>query len=153
MSKELTTIYQKTNGITEQIDYTRERKNIVESNNKHLCWDCLNGSPSKCKKIYDVRKKNINDYDFIINGYQIVDNNNGLDSFIVSECKNFVLEEKKELTIQRKAELKQIRRELIMAYFGANDMEEAAEIRDDMIKTGNLRSFDIYNRDKEKNKR
>ena len=74
-------------------------------------------------------------------------------SFIVSKCNNFVLEEKKELTIQKKAKLRQIRRELIMAYFGANDMEEAEEIREDMIKTGNLRPFDIYYKDKEKIKR
>ena len=40
-----------------------------------------------------------------------------------------------------------------MAYFGANDMEEAEEIREDMIKTGNLRPFDIYYKDKEKIKR
>ena len=153
MSKKLTTIYQKTNGITDKIDYTRERRSIVESNNKHLCWDCLNGSPAKCKKVYDVRKKSINDYDFIINGYQIIDKDNCLESFIVSKCNNFVLEEKKELTIQKKAELRQIRRELIMAYFGANDMEEAEEIREDMIKTGNLRPFDIYYKDKEKIKR
>ena len=151
MSKKLTTIYQKTNGITKQIDYTKERYNIIQSN-KHLCWDCLNGIPSKSKKIYDITKLNINDYDFIINGYQIVDNNNCLDSFIVSKCKNFVLEKKEELSVQRKAELNQIRRELVMAYFGANDMEEAEEIRDDMIKTGNLRPYSIYY-NKEKIKR
>lgn len=152
MSKNLTTIYQKANGITKQMDYTKERHNIIQINNKHLCWDCLNGSPSKCKKVYDITKLNINAYDFIINGYQIVDNNNCLDSFIVSKCKNFVLEEKQELSIQRKAELKQIRRELVMAYFGANDMDEAEEIREDMIKMGNLRQYSIYS-NKEKIKR
>lgn len=54
---------------------------------KHLCFDCP--VPIKnCPKIMDVCKKNIADYDFIIDGYQKYNNyERRLDSPIVTRCR------------------------------------------------------------------
>lgn len=142
MSEKLTLIYEKTDGITRKEQYTNARHNIIKSNkDKHLCWDCLNGSPAKCKKIHDIEKANIGGYGFISDGYQVFDENNALESFIVSGCKNYVLEEKRVLSNKDKQELIQKRENLILTYFGANNMKEAAQICDNLIKAGNLISF------------
>ena len=143
MSEELTLIYEKTGGITRIEQYTKAKYNIIKSNkDNHLCWGCLNGSPAKCKKIHDIEKKKIDNYDFINDGFQVFDKNNALESFIVSGCKNYVLEEKRVLSDKEKQELIQKRKKLILAYFGANNMKEAAQIRENLIKAGNLISFD-----------
>ncbi len=59
-----------------------------KSKKAHLCFACLNGYPSKCEKVADYRKKNLDDYSFIEEGYQTF-NNDELKEFKVTKCKHF----------------------------------------------------------------
>lgn len=64
----------------------------------HLCWmNCKNATPNKCSKILDLPKLTIDKYDFITDGYQILDNNDIVDTFVVTKCKNYKREYKKTL--------------------------------------------------------
>ncbi len=56
--------------------------------NDHLCWNCCTKIVD-CPKIMDVRKKNIEKYDFITDGEQIYDSYGRLETFIVKRCKKF----------------------------------------------------------------
>ena len=56
---------------------------------KHLCWNnCLNATPNNCPKIKNERKRTINNYEFITDGYQII-NDDKLIKFVVSKCKKY----------------------------------------------------------------
>jgi hypothetical protein len=56
----------------------------------HLCWqECKNCSPSKCTKIFDSEKKNISEYPYIEEGFQVTDSEGGIRRFFVSKCKNY----------------------------------------------------------------
>ena len=59
-----------------------------KSKKAHLCFACLNGYPSKCEKVADYRKKNLDDYSFIEEGYQTFNTENNL--FIVLKCQHCV---------------------------------------------------------------
>lgn len=146
MSNRFVKIYEKSSGNIIETDYSSLRKNTLDRSHSHLCFDCENCSPAKCLKVFDVKKRNISNYDFISDGYQIIDKNGEIDSFVVSNCNNFKLEKRQELTIEKKVELKQKRREFVMAYFGASDMDEALEIREELEKSGNLRPYVLYKR-------
>ena len=60
----------------------------------HLCFDCQNAYIGKCKKVYDVNKRGIEDYDFIIDGFQDVNREGVSERLLVMKCKNFVEDER-----------------------------------------------------------
>ncbi len=78
----------KKDGNIEIMDKTSEITNSVRRL-QQLCWDCKNGFPSKCKKICDIHKLRIENYDFIDSGYQVFDRDGYIFLFIVSKCSNF----------------------------------------------------------------
>lgn len=63
--------------------------NYLSTKDKHLCWGCKNGYPSKCPKIFDRENTTIDKFKFIKDGYQIVDENGVVQTFVVSKCANF----------------------------------------------------------------
>lgn len=70
-----------------------------QAKEKHLCsMNCDNLSPLTCPKVYDIDKRFIEDYDFIKSGYQVFhedeDNELILDSFVVTDCDNYIEVEK-----------------------------------------------------------
>ena len=63
---------------------------------KHKCGKCANCLGSMCDKVHDEIKKRIDRYPFILDGYQIFDNEGKVDKFIVNECKNFEMDNAKK---------------------------------------------------------
>ena len=78
----------KKDGNIEIMDRTSEITNSIRCL-QQLCWNCKNGFPSKCKKIHDVHKLTIDNYDFIDSGYQVFGKKGYMLFFTVSKCSNF----------------------------------------------------------------
>lgn len=112
---------------------------IYDIRQKHLCWEnCKNASPDRCEKVRDYVKRSINDYDFIIDGYQILDNNDKVDTFIVSECSNYEEQKPKKLSNYDGLRIRELKENIFMEYFEAETLEEARNIRNHMIKTNQI---------------
>lgn len=105
---------------------------------EHLCFSCRFASTDKCDKIFDPwdRKKNINEYDFIIDGYQTYIDDK-MEKFTVTKCANFKPDEPNKRISGIKAT--QIRKNLKMFYFDAETIEEANDIEKQLVKKGQLR--------------
>lgn len=102
----------------------------------HLCWEnCANCLT--CKKIVDSVKKNITEYDFIESGYQIY-NNDELERFLVTECKNYVEKKKKIMTEEERQKALKHKVSLRLLYFDTCDLDESYVIQDDMINRGEI---------------
>ena len=127
-------VLEKDNG--KVIDLPKTKEVIYElhegSRIKHLCFDCVRGCVSKCAKVADYRKKPITAYDFIIGGYQIYDNKGDVQEFTVTECQNYKYDEPKYVSKKEKMAARKVIGLFHMAYFGANDLDELEEIKDDL---------------------
>ena len=88
-----TTFYDKNNEILTK---------ILRLYDEHLCFKCANAYPDKCKKIEDIRYKDITNYQFIEDGFQAFEVEkycNSLykrdyDRFVVAKCKRYKPERK-----------------------------------------------------------
>lgn len=129
-------IIRKINGESRRTNYKKE---IVQKYKKmpHLCMTCDNGCPNKCKKVADERKRNINYYEFITDGFQVVRygiNEEGekqfvVDRFVVEKCDNYVKEKEKKHAFKTESrENMKKRASLIMHYYGTETVEEAYKI-------------------------
>ena len=87
MSSELVMLKKRAGNDLEEINITEDDIPGVALN-EHLCWNCSNGYPSKCAKVADRLKCNIDAYEFIKSGYQIV-KDESVERFIVTSCLNF----------------------------------------------------------------
>lgn len=127
-------ILEKENGNV--IDLPKTKEVIYELHNgsriKHLCFDCVRGCASKCTKIADYRKKPITAYDFIISGYQIYDNRGNVQEFAVTECQNYKHDKPKYVSKKELLAAKKTISLFHMAYFGANNLDELSEIKNDL---------------------
>ena len=104
----------------------------------HLCWlNCENATVKKCPKIADRSKKRIDRYDFITDGYQII-SENGVDTFVVTKCTNYLEEIPKKLTKEDIIRLKKVREDIYMNYFNAASTKEAKSIEKHLVKTGQI---------------
>ena len=113
---------------------------LYDRRQKHLCWEnCKNALPNHCEKISDYRKKHINDYDFILDGYQILDKNGEVDTFVVSKCSNYEFQKPKKLSSAEAKRIRKIKENIFMEYFEAGSVEEAKNIRDYMVKTKQIK--------------
>ena len=119
-----------------------EDKKFVESvsQSKHLCGDCDNCSPAKCLKIFDEVKRVITDYEFITNGYQVYNKEGETRKLFISECNNFIKskERKRARTAEELHALKQMKANLKMMYFDAEDIEEANQVQYDLLNRGQI---------------
>lgn len=62
---------------------------VIYRKNIHKCWrDCKNAYPSKCEKVFDLPKENIEKYDFVKYGFQVIINDE-IERFVVVNCKNY----------------------------------------------------------------
>lgn len=99
----------------------------------HLCWggkDCKNfckhAGPTECKKIGDAVKKKIDEYDFITDGIQTLDDKGKVDTFLVTGCSNYErVGEKRKLTPEEKAHFRSLRNSIKTLYFEAGSVDEA----------------------------
>lgn len=110
----------------------------------HLCYlNCKNATTLLCPKIADRRKKYISSYDFIIDGYQIV-NNNDIEVFVVSNCLKYEEQHEKKFNIEQQRRINEIVKSIKMHYFDAETIEEANAIEKNMIKKNELKPFYNY---------
>ena len=113
-------------------------KAIKAINNK--CADCSNCYADKCPKVaYD--KKDIRDYDFITDGYQVI--NGELENLAVIKCANFTQDqERRPRTKEEIIGQSELRKGLSMSYFGTDTYREAEEMRWFGFKNGTLTEYD-----------
>ena len=78
----------KTDGNISETTDKKEIEKSIRQREAVLCWDCQNGYPSKCEKIADLQKGNIDLYDFIKSGFQVIKDDKML-YFIVTKCSNY----------------------------------------------------------------
>lgn len=104
-----------------------EKQNVT-----HMCWGnrdgsgvCKHACALECQKVGDERKKSIDKYDFITDGYQTIKANGKLDKFIVTGCKNYEASPEKKLTAEDKARINAAKRAIRTLYFGTNSNDEA----------------------------
>ena len=120
---------------------------IVPDEVRHLCNSCNNACPNNCDKVLDLPKQTIDNYSFISEGYQILNDDGSVDRFIVIGCKNYELNPVREINdSQRKA-----RNNVKMIYFGANSIEEANLIQRELFDLGLIKNVQgrlITERDK-----
>jgi len=115
------------------IDEIYDRKQI------HLCWAlCENATPSHCEKIFDKTKKNISQYDFIIEGYQTFKESGQINKFVVTKCSNYkkMKHKKTNLTIRQ---LNEIKDNLATIYYDTITPEEAYQIAYEQNKRNSLK--------------
>lgn len=73
----------------ETYEIQKERQNI-----KHKCWDsCACAYVTKCPKIRDKYKRQIDKYEFIKKGLQVLDGRGMLETFLVEECDRYVYDD------------------------------------------------------------
>ena len=100
-------------------------------NHDHLCWmNCINASPNNCLKFVSQRKMEIDKYDFITDGYQLLDEKGLVEKFVVTGCKNYK-RNKNEYTDPNEA--RRLKESIRTAYFNAIDLEESYVIENDLI--------------------
>lgn len=107
----------------------------------HLCWeDCFNASADKCPKVRNKIKLSIDKYDFIQEGYQILNKKGEIDRFIVTKCDKYEKATPQAMTQAQKERIKKIKDGLRIAYFDAETIEEAYVIQNDLIKKGQIKN-------------
>ena len=142
-------ILEKENGIVTKKTYINEiEKKSKKQNNKHLCWESCEkayasldefGNPI-CHKVYDRRKKKIDKYDFITDGYQIITEYGEVTSFLVYGCKKHQSAPcPKKLSLKETERLKNLKEEFRMAYYGVGSLEESYEIEKNNRKSYKLK--------------
>ena len=102
----------------------------------HLCSNCDNCYADKCTKVMDITKKPINKYDYISNGAQIFDDNGESAFFYVRECNNYKADKErhKPSTKEELDNLKRMKESIKIAYFDAENIEEADQTQYDLFR-------------------
>lgn len=97
---------------------------------KHLCFDCQNAHPYQCEKITQRFYDTINRYDYITDGYQIIDNKDRIQIFVVTKCKNFKMDEPKKLTSSDLARIRKLKDSMFLSYYDAETVKEAEDAKE-----------------------
>ncbi len=111
------------NGITEltlRIFHDELGKKILGKSST-LCFDCANGYTSRCEKIRDRKKKSIEQYPFIISGFQIIKNEE-IEKFIITKCENFQKASKRNKLTAK--ELRLMKAKLAALFYGTETLGE-----------------------------
>lgn len=149
-------ILTKVDGVVSELEVTPEMaKDILDrraacekkfaKDSMHLCWNnCANADACNCKKVRDIVKKEIGEYDFVKDGYQYIDENGKVDTFVITSCDNYVEAKPKYSTQLEKARVKELKDALMMAYFGTETIDEAYVLQHDLESRGQLKN--IYGR-------
>ena len=127
------TIFKKENGQVRIIATSPEvEKDLVEI--KNPCFECKKGYTNKCLKMADEIKRPIGEYEFITDGYQVLDENGVSDSLVISKCANFEIEpvRRRATTKAEIAELKRAKESLLIYYYGGADVKEALQTQSDI---------------------
>ena len=119
-----------------------KNKDKDNQNNIHMCWEnCTNAYCDKCEKIADIQKKEINEYDFISDGIQIINKSGEIDTFLVNKCQNYEKSKPKKLTMEKIKRLQKIKDGLRIAYFDALTLEEAYITQSDLAERKKIKNI------------
>lgn len=132
----------------------KEIKSASELNSKsglydtHLCGEsCANCYANKCRKISDIDKKHIKDYDFIESGAQLINDKGEVEQFNVSKCSNYKMEkEKMPLTKEERKKFRWLKESLRIYFFDTIDVDTSYKLQSDLIKRGGLSDINIQKR-------
>ena len=112
----------------------------------HLCSNCDRCYADKCSKVFDIAKKSIGKYDYISNGAQVFNNIGESVFFYVRECDNYLVDKKrhKPTTKEELENLKRMKESIKIAYFDAENIDEADQTQEDLFERKLLvkRSYD-----------
>lgn len=129
----------KKDGIVSELPYTKE--NIKGLSLNHLCRKDCKDCCTNCSKILDEHKP-INEYSYISDGWQVLDENRKVYTFYVNRCSNY---KKDEREISRR-ELRLAEEALIKLYYGVGTVGEAMEIQKNEYENGEIESQYLMNR-------
>ena len=105
----------------------------LKKGDTHLCWDCKNGHPDKCSKIADLQKGSIESYEFIKDGFQLVQDGI-VDKFIITRCQNFECCDNNKTAMT--PEFIDATNSLMLYYYDVESVEEAIETRESLRRRG-----------------
>ena len=136
------TILRKENGEVRIIESTPEvEKNLIEI--KNPCFGCRNGYVTKCPKMADEIKKPIGEYEYITDGYQVLDENGNTESLVIAKCSNFENDvvKPKAKTKEEIEKLKRKKESLLILYYGGENVQEALQTQADIERRERLREI------------
>ena len=106
-------------------------KELSNDDSLHLCWGncretfCKHACSSECEKIAHRRKRPIDEYEDITDGFQVLDKNRRVIKFVVTGCRKYEPAGEKKLTLEEKEHIKDTKKSLRTLYFEASDIDEA----------------------------
>ena len=135
-------LFIKTNGEVEKIDITSSKD--LPKGVSHMCSSCDNCYADKCEKVFDEVQTPIGKYDFITDGVQAYNRNGEMVKFYVSNCNDYKQDivRKKASTREEIMRLNRIKESIKIAYFDAENIEEADQTQFDLLRRKQL-SFNI----------
>lgn len=107
--------------------FNDELEQKLEEKSGMLCWSCSNGYVDKCSKIKDLKKKSIEEYPFIISGYQVIKNEE-IEKFFITDCKKY--RKASNNNQMSKEELRQAKAKLAALFYGTETLEEGLEMQE-----------------------
>ena len=107
--------------------FNDELEQKLEEKSGMLCWSCSNGYVDKCSKIKDLKKNSIEEYPFIISGYQVIKNEE-IEKFFITDCKKY--RKASNNNQMSKEELRQAKAKLAALFYGTETLEEGLEMQE-----------------------
>ena len=139
MAKKYKLIVKDENGIKESEIGYQDVSKLRSDKEEHMCWkDCEYAYANKCPKVADHQKKNIADYDFIKQGYQIYQEDGELDTFSVTKCDNYKYKNPFDVKKLSYTYASWLKAALLTYYFGGENVEEAEMIRYELAQRGEI---------------
>lgn len=104
---------------------------------KHLCWEnCVNASVKKCERMRDGMLGNLCNYEFITDGYQVINDSGLCEKMIVTGCQRY--EQSKPREVTSIAARKKGIDAMYIHFFDTETVQEAQELKHYLNETGKL---------------
>lgn len=129
------TVYMKNNGEVNEVNVTEQELKEMKFGCFSPCSTCDNGYASKCPKMADRQFKPIEMYDFISDGFEVLDDDGLIDELYITKCNNYVKDRPRKVarTKEEIDELRRLKESIKMLYFDAMDIDEANQTEMDLI--------------------
>ena len=131
-------VFKKENGEVRIINADEESVRKISSDYTNPCSECIKGYANKCPKMTYGHKKNIANYDFITDGYQVNNENGEFENLVVCKCENFEKDKPRNKSLEELKKMKKLAESIKIFYFSAVDVEEANKIQNDLRNRGLL---------------
>lgn len=124
MEELMSVMLEKRDGVTRALEFDKDKREETRLKDDSLCWTCSNYA--NCEKVMDERKKTIDQYDFITDGVQFIDERGNSDIFYINGCNSYIKDKSNtKLTSKGKME----RERLKNLWYGTQNTIEAERIR------------------------